>query len=189
MIKIKINILKNHTEESRLKASKTIQEQYNNGRKVWNKNIKEKDNDSVKKQADNLRLNHHNNGFGEYSSRWNGGATKHKKARIKKEELISCELCGSKTKLEVHHKDKNINNNNDSNLIKVCCKCHNLLHHGWHVGTKAINDKIKSIKYVGSEETYDIEMKHPYHNYIANGFIVHNSTRYCNYNNKDHINL
>jgi thymidylate synthase (FAD) len=26
-------------------------------------------------------------------------------------------------------------------------------------------------------------MEAPFHNYVANGFIVHNSTRYCNYSN------
>lgn len=42
-------------------------------------------------------------------------------------------------------------------------------------------DEIVSIENVGEEEVYDISMMSPYHNYIANGFVVHNSTRYCNY--------
>jgi hypothetical protein len=36
---------------------------------------------------------------------------------------------------------------------------------------------IKNIKYVGFQQTYDIEIKGPYHNFIANGFVVHNSSR------------
>jgi DNA polymerase III alpha subunit len=35
--------------------------------------------------------------------------------------------------------------------------------------------KIKSIKYEGKEETYDIKMKPPGNNFLANGFVVHNS--------------
>lgn len=31
------------------------------------------------------------------------------------------------------------------------------------------------IEYVGERETYDIEVEGPYHNFVANGFIVHNS--------------
>lgn len=35
--------------------------------------------------------------------------------------------------------------------------------------------KIVSIEYVGEEMTYDLEVTGPYHNFVANGFIVHNS--------------
>lgn len=35
--------------------------------------------------------------------------------------------------------------------------------------------KLASIEYVGERETYDIEVKGPYHNFVANGFVVHNS--------------
>jgi thymidylate synthase ThyX len=38
-----------------------------------------------------------------------------------------------------------------------------------------------SITPQGIQPVYDIEMAAPYHNYVANGFIVHNSTRYCSY--------
>jgi len=34
---------------------------------------------------------------------------------------------------------------------------------------------VKSVDYVGIRETYDIEVEGPYHNFVANGFIVHNS--------------
>jgi len=39
-------------------------------------------------------------------------------------------------------------------------------------------DEIISIEECGVEDVYDIEMKAPYHNYVANGFVVHNSQRY-----------
>lgn len=35
--------------------------------------------------------------------------------------------------------------------------------------------KVKSIRYCGEEETYDLSVTGPYHNFVANGFIVHNS--------------
>ena len=35
--------------------------------------------------------------------------------------------------------------------------------------------KIASIIYVGAEMTYDLEVAGPFHNFVANGFIVHNS--------------
>jgi len=35
--------------------------------------------------------------------------------------------------------------------------------------------KIKNIRYAGTEEVFDIEVEGPYHNFVANGFIVHNS--------------
>lgn len=183
---------KNHTTESYKKMKDTIIDQYKNGRIVWNKGIKEAENPSVKSQAENLRKNHYNNGFGKENSRWNGGPKGNLLAEILKKNVNYCELCNNpdNCRLEVHHIDKNINNNDLENLIKCCNHCHNLLHHGWEVGKKEVLDTIVSIEYVGKEETYDIEMKEPYHNYIANGFVVHNSTRYCNYCNDkygDHI--
>lgn len=38
---------------------------------------------------------------------------------------------------------------------------------------------IKSIKYVGIEMTYDLEVDHDSHNYVANGIVTHNSQRYA----------
>lgn len=171
----------NHTDNSTKKMVLSILDGYKNGRVVWNKGIKEDDSSSVKKQTESLRNNHNNNGIGDKNSRWLGGPKTYEKARISKLDTSTCELCGNDNSLEVHHKDKNIYNNNKENLIKVCCKCHNQLHHGWHIGVIGIQDKIKSITYVGIEDTYDIEMKGPYHNYVADGFIVHNSTRYVSY--------
>lgn len=182
----------NHTKESIDKMRKKIKEGFLNGRVVWNKGLSEHENDSVKIQAKTLRENHHNNGREDKNSNWSGGILTWKDKRkisgkIKKSVSI-CELCGAQNKkLDVHHIDKDIGNYNEKNLIKVCCNCHKLLHHGWHVGTKQILDKVVSIKYVGEEETYDISMNEPYHNYVANGFITHNSTRFCNYNKQSHV--
>lgn len=34
---------------------------------------------------------------------------------------------------------------------------------------------LESVEYVGERDTYDIEVEGPYHNFVADGFIVHNS--------------
>lgn len=39
--------------------------------------------------------------------------------------------------------------------------------------------KVVSIEYVGERETYDMEIDHVDHNYVANGIITHNSQRYA----------
>ena len=92
-----------------------------------------------------------------------------------------CSICGSTDNLIVHHIDKNRENNDVSNLITLCSKCHTRLH------SKNLNilysDKIVSIEYVGIKNVYDIEMNSNYHNFIANGVVVHN----CNYS-KDKFN-
>lgn len=44
-------------------------------------------------------------------------------------KIRSCELCGSKTKLQVHHKHyKNIGNEDGSDICVLCRKCHLLIH-------------------------------------------------------------
>ncbi|WP_428832817.1 FAD-dependent thymidylate synthase [Natroniella acetigena] len=86
-----------------------------------------------------------------------------------------CILCGKVTeKTEFHHKDGNPKNNELDNLEELCSTCHKVRHKG-EVVKKIRLAKIKSIKYTGEEMTYDIEMKSPHHNFIANGFVVHNS--------------
>jgi hypothetical protein len=39
-----------------------------------------------------------------------------------------CEKCGSETNLAIHHKDRNHNNNNISNLQCLCSSCHTRTH-------------------------------------------------------------
>ena len=46
-----------------------------------------------------------------------------------------------------------------------------LLTVSWH--------KVVSIEFVGDKETYDMEIDHDSHNYVANGIITHNSQRYA----------
>lgn len=99
------------------------------------------------------------------------------------EKTGMCELCGTEDfPTEVHHIDKNPKNFHNSNLQELCTACHKMIHKGEY--RQGVNiSEIVSIVYIGEEETYDIEMMPPYHNFIANGFVVHNSQqsqRYCN---------
>lgn len=77
-----------------------------------------------------------------------------------------------------------------NNLIPVHPHCH-MSHHklaGHHKTwrEKSIGNtmtvswsKVKKVKYLGKQMTYDLEIDHKSHNYVANGVIVHNSQRYA----------
>ena len=175
---------KNHTLESYQKMKESILQGYRDGRQVWNKGLKEGDHPSITPQANALRENHHNNDTGINNSNWKGGISVKYYQRIMS-EISECEVCGSCDNLEIHHIDRNRQNNDRDNLVKLCRECHNLCHDGWYIGTKAIDDKIETIQELGIEDVYDISMDFPYNNFVANGFIVHNSTRYVNYGGKD----
>jgi thymidylate synthase (FAD) len=47
--------------------------------------------------------------------------------------------------------------------------------HGVSIKKKAVPVTITSFELIGLEETYDIEVQGPFHNFIANGIVVHNS--------------
>jgi len=92
-----------------------------------------------KKYLSNIRI-------GELNPRFNNGCRQWK--RIKK-DIKSCENCGRKYKLEIHHKDANQKNNNPDNLIKLCRRCHMILDNRiktfnkntWNKGRKGVYSK------------------------------------------------
>lgn len=106
------------------------------------------------------------------------------------------------------------------NLICVCRNCHNEIHkslenennfaknvlskcfkpfeYNKRIGirkkfkTKIHFSEIISIEKIGIEDTYDIEIDHKYHNFVANGIVVHNSAnsisgRYVDFSDKYYI--
>jgi len=171
---------KNHTTESYTNVARNLLDSNGN---PWNKG-KKGENSHVygTRRSEETRRKIGEAKKGDKNHSWIGGAPVrkgHYEARLKKKEIKCCELCGKEGKLEVHHIDRDINNNDCSNIIKACINCHNKLHFGWNIGTIAHSDKIVSIEFVGIEDVYDIEMESPFHNYIANGIVVHNSQRYC----------
>jgi hypothetical protein len=97
-----------------------------------------------------------------------------------KKRINKCEECGkSNTRLEMHHKDGNPYNNKETNWQCLCAKCHRFKDRGKRKKHQYIYsfDNIKSITPLGKERMYDIQMEMPQEtaNFVANGFIVHNS--------------
>lgn len=77
----------------------------------------------------------------------------------------------------VHHKDGDPSNDDISNLEVTNKTDHDAEHHPEVVkASKAIVAiQIESIESCGETMTYDISMDDPHRNFIANGFVVHNS--------------
>jgi thymidylate synthase (FAD) len=116
----------------------------------------------------------------------------------------TCQLCHSRaSELHAHHvvpvwADMDLARDID-NLTTVCGDCHRSIagHEldfverlggppvkaewvpkprvAWNKLDKAKLVRIERIEYVGEKETYDLEVEGPYHNFIANGIVTHNS--------------
>ena len=86
-------------------------------------------------------------------------------------------LIFSDVNMDIHHIDENPVNDVFSNLKLMTKEDHSRLHNSIHhfKNRDIIEDKITSIESVGEEMTYDICMKDPYNNFIANDIFVHNS--------------
>jgi thymidylate synthase (FAD) len=107
-----------------------------------------------------------------------------------KEANYKCSKCGDNNKLELHHiipvyedKDRAFDL---GNIEVVCSSCHDQIHGLDKKMPKSSGNKltkrfspIKYIEYVGEQDTYDLEIDHTSHNYVANGIITHNSQRYA----------
>lgn len=62
---------------------------------------------------------------------WQGGKASYRQIMIRSSNKHICAKCKNQDTriLAVHHKDKNRNNNNVSNLVWLCHNCHYLVHH------------------------------------------------------------
>jgi thymidylate synthase (FAD) len=144
---------------------------------------------------------------GSESNLWRGGGSKNgvrktfdtvRALTYKREKNFKCERCSSSYRLNIHHKIpvsvEPTKINDIDNWELLCINCH-IEHHkkedhtGWQaMAVKARTNNsyipkwvdIKYIEFMGEEDTYDIEVNHKSHNYVANGIIVHNSQRYGN---------
>jgi len=110
--------------------------------------------------------------------------TVRQRKECQKDKKDFCELCkhnGSVSKLQVHHKDGNPYNNKKENKQTLCEKCHRKedarrTTFGNPYSHRYLSyDKIVSVDYVGKEQVYDLVMEAPNHNFVANGFVSHNS--------------
>jgi hypothetical protein len=79
----------------------------------------------------------------------------------------------------VHHLDENPRNNALSNLAVKRHSVHAAEHGrdgGWkRVASRIVHEEVISIRRVGRRATYDLALKQDPHNFLANGFVVHNS--------------
>lgn len=76
----------------------------------------------------------------------------------------------------VHHKDENFTNDTLSNLQVLPDVEHKRIHAAEHpMRHVAVPDVIEEICDAGEQDTYDITVNGPYHNFVAAGFVVHNS--------------
>jgi hypothetical protein len=81
--------------------------------------------------------------------------------------------------VQVHHKDRDRRNNTIENLEVLSVEEHAKLHmiEGGHLNRFRLAprlQKVMSVEKLGKMPTYDIRMVGPDHNFVANGFIVHN---------------
>lgn len=69
--------------------------------------------------------------FGSNHANWKGGESSYRQTLLRDSRRQICEKCNiTDTRvLAVHHKDKNRQNNQVTNLIWLCHNCHYLIHH------------------------------------------------------------
>lgn len=140
---------------------------FNVGRIPWNKGLTEKNDERVAIQAKALREFHHDKNHPDK-------ILKVDTSTYQKYMKDACEICGKTTSLEVHHIDEDRTNNFPENLLTVCESCHRRVHNKNLLILHS--DTITDIEELDEEEVYDLEIE-DFHNYVANGIIVHN----CNY--------
>lgn len=128
---------------------------------------------------------------GSKNPQWKGGLTvKENEARNLRKD--SCEECGAVTNLHGHHIDRNHWNSSPENIKTLCNSCHIKLHYLEDGNPNALVvrwDEIVSIEPDGEEMTYDLEVDHPAHNFVANGFVTHNSQTSGRYVRGDEVDL
>jgi len=125
--------------------------------------------------------------------------------RILLRDNYACQLCEesyTSKKLHIHHIDPwepQYPKNDDGNLITLCKYCHGKVNGREAQYAPYFFGRIKSpvrpvrntfrkktvlrpkfsaisnLRYVGEEDTYDIVLSGPHHNFLANGIVVHNS--------------
>ncbi len=95
----------------------------------------------------------------------------------------ACTDCGATQKLHVHHiqpvRERPDLAYDADNMTLLCATCHTRHHKSGRKNPLCAHPvEIVSIEYAGVKATYDLTMKAPHHNFVADGVVVHNSARY-----------
>ena len=130
-----------------------------------------------------------------------------------------CGLRGINQQLHAHHLVPVYANpalgTDIDNLVSLCQPCHTFIHQhhleasfaaslqpkhtpeAWPAKPQPQGRRLRAhpltvinVEYLGEQVTYDLEVEEPWHNFVANGLVVHNSMRYtgdriCQAANKD----
>ena len=119
------------------------------------------------------------NGPRELNSNWRGRRVKNPRDRAKlwykAEQCMVCGCTRAERRIERHHINKDIYNNDPENILILCSVCHKAAESPYRKIKRVIADRIIAIEPDGFEDTYDLVVEGPNHNFVANGFIVHNS--------------
>jgi hypothetical protein len=114
-----------------------------------------------------------------YEAHWNGLTLETYVARLNDGALDGLKFLTRD--VDVHHKDENKLNDVPENLVALSHAEHAREHFvlpngrprcGSHV---AVNDVVASVEAIGTHQTYDLKMAAPFHNFVADDFVVHNS--------------
>lgn len=99
----------------------------------------------------------------------------YERARFNLVKKNVCDMCGAEGNTDIHHKDHDLTNDDPSNLIELCEKCHQAMHKGAMI-RHIRHTKITSIRPAGADPTISISTDMG--NYVAEGFIVKNDKAY-----------
>lgn len=116
------------------------------------------------------------------------------RARLLKVAEFKCKECEGTGKLELDHIEPVYARPDlayaESNIQVLCEPCHDRKHrlHGdpkiWRARGRGNTlvprwTQVTEVAYLGLQDTYDLEVEHDSHNYVANRLVVHNSQRYA----------
>lgn len=168
-------------------------------------NISEKERERKRQAASGANSNFWKGGITSRSIILSRECSRKLSKKVFKRDKYTCQQCGdTRNQLNAHHiiplyEDLN-QAMNMNNLVTLCISCHKHIHNTnkeeefaknllnkdiiFHkkkytnktsVSLKRKYIRIKSVKYIGLEKTYDFEVNGPFHNFICNGLVVHNS--------------
>jgi len=117
---------------------------------------------------------------GDKNPAWTGDNATAQAGRLRAWRLYAkepCTVCGNPDGHR-HHVDRNTLNNVKENVEFLCASCHQRRHlaeDGFSNRLVVKWEPVLSVVPAGKDMTYDLEVDHPAHNFVADGFVTHNS--------------